>query len=45
MAALLTYEHLLVRPGDLTRVNIAFFNINAIISIGLFVVGAVDLLT
>jgi 4-hydroxybenzoate polyprenyltransferase len=45
VAALLTYEHLLVRPGDLTRVNIAFFNINAIISIGLFVVGAVDLLT
>jgi 4-hydroxybenzoate polyprenyltransferase len=45
VAALLIYEHLLVRPGDLTRVNIAFFNINAIISIGLFVVGAVDLLT
>jgi len=45
VAVLLTYEHLLVRPGDLTRVNIAFFNINAIISIGLFVVGAVDLLT
>jgi 4-hydroxybenzoate polyprenyltransferase len=45
VAALLTYEHALVRPDDLTRVNIAFFNINAIISIGLFVVGAVDLLT
>ena len=45
VAALLIYEHLLVRPDDLTRVNIAFFNINAIISIGLFVVGAVDLLT
>ena len=45
VAALLIYEHLLVRPSDLTRVNIAFFHINAIISIGLFVVGAVDLLT
>jgi 4-hydroxybenzoate polyprenyltransferase len=45
VAALLAYEHALVRPEDLTRVNIAFFNINAIISIGLFVVGAVDLLT
>ncbi|HEX5105826.1 MAG TPA: 4-hydroxybenzoate octaprenyltransferase [Pirellulaceae bacterium] len=45
IAALLAYEHLLVRPDDLTRVNIAFFHINAIISIGLFVVGAIDLLT
>jgi 4-hydroxybenzoate polyprenyltransferase len=45
VALLLIYEHLLVKPEDLTRVNIAFFNINAIISIGLFVVGAIDLLT
>jgi 4-hydroxybenzoate polyprenyltransferase len=45
VAILLIYEHLLVRPDDLTRVNVAFFNINAIISIGLFVVGAIDLLT
>ena len=45
VAVLLIYEHLLVRPDDLTRVNVAFFNINAIISIGLFVVGAIDLLT
>jgi 4-hydroxybenzoate polyprenyltransferase len=42
---LLVYEHLLVRPDDLTRVNIAFFNINAVISIGLLIVGAIDLLT
>ena len=35
----------LVRPDDLTRVNIAFFNINALISIGLLVVGTIDLLT
>jgi 4-hydroxybenzoate polyprenyltransferase len=45
VAALLIGEHLLVRPDDLTRLNVAFFNINAIISIGLFVVGAIDLLT
>lgn len=43
-AGLLIYEHSLVRPDDLTRVNIAFFNVNAIVSFGLFVAGAVDLL-
>lgn len=41
---LLVYEHALVRPDDLTRVNTAFFNVNVIISIGLFVVGTIDLL-
>ncbi len=40
---LLAYEHYLVRPDDLTRVNIAFFNVNAVVSIGLFVVVSVDL--
>jgi 4-hydroxybenzoate polyprenyltransferase len=45
VGALLIYEHLLVRPDDLTRVNVAFFNINAIISLGLLVAGAIDLLT
>ncbi len=45
VAVLLIYEHWLVRPDDLTRVNIAFFNVNAVVSIGLFVVGTVDLLT
>jgi 4-hydroxybenzoate polyprenyltransferase len=44
VALLLTYEHVLVRPDDLTSVNVAFFNINAIISLGLLVVGAIDLL-
>lgn len=43
VAALLLYEHLLVRPDDLTRINIAFFQVNAIVSIGLFVIGAIDL--
>ena len=40
---LLAYEHWLVKPDDLTRVNIAFFNVNAIISVGLLVAGAADL--
>jgi 4-hydroxybenzoate polyprenyltransferase len=44
VAALLIYEHALVRPNDLSRVNAAFFNVNAIISIGLFLVGSLDLL-
>jgi 4-hydroxybenzoate polyprenyltransferase len=44
VAALLVYEHALVRPDDLTRVNAAFFNVNVIISVGLLVVGAIDLL-
>jgi 4-hydroxybenzoate polyprenyltransferase len=43
VAALLVYEHLLVRPDDLSRVNAAFFNVNAVISIGLFLVGSLDL--
>jgi 4-hydroxybenzoate polyprenyltransferase len=43
VAALLTYEHSLVRPDDLTRVNQAFFQVNAVISIGVLVLGAVDL--
>lgn len=40
---LLLYEHWLVRPSDLSRVNLAFFNVNAVISLGLFVVGVADL--
>jgi 4-hydroxybenzoate polyprenyltransferase len=44
VAALLIYEHWLVRPDDLTRVNIAFFNVNAIVSLGLLAVGTLDLL-
>jgi 4-hydroxybenzoate polyprenyltransferase len=43
VAVLLAYEHWLVRPDDLTRVNLAFFNVNAVISVGLLLVGIVDL--
>ena len=43
IALLLIYEHAIVRPDDLERVNVAFFNVNAVISIGLLVVTAADL--
>ena len=35
-AILLAWEHTLVRPDDLSRINLAFFNINSYISITLF---------
>ena len=35
VAGLLIYEHSLVRPDDLSKINIAFFNMNGVISIGL----------
>jgi 4-hydroxybenzoate polyprenyltransferase len=43
VAGLLIYEHWLVTPADLTRVNIAFFNVNAVVSLGLLVMGLVDI--
>ncbi len=44
VAALLVYEHALVRPDDLTRVNIAFFQVNIVISLGLLGVAVLDLI-
>lgn len=44
VAVLLLYEHSLVRPDDLTRVNVAFFQVNAVVSLGLFAVTTLDLL-
>jgi 4-hydroxybenzoate polyprenyltransferase len=41
---LLAYEHWLVRPDDLNRVNRAFFHVNAVVSVGLLVVGVLDLI-
>jgi 4-hydroxybenzoate polyprenyltransferase len=43
IAVLLIYEHAIVRPDDLSRVNRAFFHVNAIISIGLFAAVVADL--
>jgi 4-hydroxybenzoate polyprenyltransferase len=39
---LLAYEHWLVRPDDLTRVNLAFFHVNSIISVGLLGIVLID---
>jgi len=41
---LLVYEHWLVRPDDLSRVNRAFFHVNAVVSLGLLAVGVAELL-
>ncbi len=41
-ALLLIYEHTLVKPNDLSRVNVAFFTLNGFISIGLFLSGWID---
>ncbi len=42
VAVLVLWQHWLVRPNDLTRVNQAFFQTNAAISLILLVVGTVD---
>jgi len=41
-AGLIAWEHQLVRPGDLSRLNAAFFTINGIVSIVVFVGALVD---
>lgn len=43
IAGLLAYEHAIVKPDDLTRVNVAFFQVNAVISVGLLVIGIFEL--
>lgn len=43
IGVLLVWEHALVRPGDLSRVNQAFFHVNAVVSLGLLAIGAADL--
>ena len=42
VACLLVYEHSLVKKDDLSKVNMAFFNVNGIISIGLMLFVIVD---
>ena len=44
VAALLLYEHLIVSPGDLRRLNAAFFTINGIIAIVFLVFVLIDAL-
>ncbi len=43
VAGLLVYEHSLVKPNDLSRVNVAFFTVNALISIGLMGMAIIDI--
>jgi 4-hydroxybenzoate polyprenyltransferase len=44
VAALLAYEHAIVSPTDLSRMNAAFFTMNGVISIVFFVFVAADVL-
>jgi 4-hydroxybenzoate polyprenyltransferase len=44
VAVLLAYEHGLVRPSDLSRLNAAFFNVNGYVSVLFFVTWAADVL-
>jgi len=44
VAGLLLYEHSLVRPGDLRRLDAAFFTVNGVISVVFFACVALDTL-
>jgi 4-hydroxybenzoate polyprenyltransferase len=44
VATLLAYEHTLVRPGDLRRLDAAFFTMNGVISVAFFVFVLADAL-
>jgi 4-hydroxybenzoate polyprenyltransferase len=43
-AGMLLYEHRIVSPDDLTRVNVAFFNVNGIVALLLGAAGILDAL-
>ena len=43
-AAALVYQHAIVRPGDLSRINTAFFTANGLVSLALAVCGIADVL-
>jgi 4-hydroxybenzoate polyprenyltransferase len=44
VAALLVYEHAIVRPSDLSRLDAAFFTLNGYVSVVFFVATLVDVL-
>lgn len=44
VAGLLAYEHAIVRPGDLRRLDAAFFTVNGLISVVYFAFVALDVL-
>jgi len=41
-AAILAYEHQLVKPGDLSRLNAAFFTMNGVMSLTVFAFAVID---
>ena len=45
VAALLFYEHSLIKPDDLSKLNAAFFTMNGFVSVAFFVFVAVDVMT
>lgn len=44
VAGLLVYEHMLVKPDDLSRLDAAFFNMNGYISVTIFIFTLIDAL-
>jgi 4-hydroxybenzoate polyprenyltransferase len=44
VVALLVYEHAIVRPTDLSRLDVAFFNLNGYVSVVFFVATLADVL-
>ena len=44
VAGLLSYEHAIVRPSDLSRINKAFFDLNGYVSLGFLLCVALDAL-
>jgi 4-hydroxybenzoate polyprenyltransferase len=42
IAALLIVEHALVRPGDLSKLNRAFFDLNGYVSVAFLICVALD---
>ncbi|GAA1932667.1 4-hydroxybenzoate octaprenyltransferase [Streptomyces sodiiphilus] len=45
VAAAFVYEHGIVRPGDLSRLNRAFFTVNGFVGISLFLFALLDLIS
>jgi 4-hydroxybenzoate polyprenyltransferase len=44
VCGLIAYEHRLVKPGDLSKLDAAFFNMNGYISVTIFLFTLVDAL-
>jgi 4-hydroxybenzoate polyprenyltransferase len=44
IAGILVWEHAIVRPGDLSRLNMAFFNLNGYVSVAFFIATLADVI-